>query len=169
MDWKKGLDILIKAWARVYRRNNNARLLVGGAGPAAEVVKNWARELNVPVTILGELSRTEVAEYMRHCDCFVLPSRYETFGVVYIEAMATGKPVIACKNGGPDDFVDEACGRLVLPEDIASLEEAMCAMIYNREMYQAGQIRDRIKSRFAEEIIVAKLESLYSKYKNCKI
>ena len=82
------------------------------------------------VEFLGSLNRSQVVSHMQQCDCFVLPSRYETFGVVYIEAMACGKPVIAVANGGPDDFVKGFNGMLIEPNDIAGLQHVLEQM-YN--------------------------------------
>ena len=103
---------------------------------------------------------------MQQCDCFVLPSRYETFGVVYIEAMACGKPVIAAKNGGPDDFVKDFNGILVNPEDKDGLADAIGKMINiwekSDKTYQPEKISAFVRENFSSEAIAQKLEELYS-------
>lgn len=166
--YKKGLDILIKAWAKVVSRYPNARLIIGGGGKAKEKVVEWTREYQVAesVTFLGALERNNVVQQMQSCDCFVLPSRYETFGVVYIEAMACGKPVIAVANGGPDDFVNEFNGILIQPENEQELIEALTKMIEEisgkTEKYQADKIASYVEEKFSYQAIANQLEKLYS-------
>jgi glycosyltransferase involved in cell wall biosynthesis len=99
---------------------------------------------------------------MNKCDFFVLPSRYETFGVVYIEAMACGKPVIAVKNGGPDDFVKEFNGILIEPENVEELAKAMCTLIRNRDKYNPDAISEYIKQNFSSKAIASRIENVYS-------
>jgi glycosyltransferase involved in cell wall biosynthesis len=110
----------------------------------------------------GALNRTQVAEYMSKCDFFVLPSRYETFGVVYIEAMACGKPVIAVKNGGPDDFVKNFNGILIEPENVDELSKAMCDMLNNRLKYNPQVISEFINQNFSSQAITEQLEKIYT-------
>ena len=98
---------------------------------------------------------------MQQCDCFVLPSRYETFGVVYIEAMACGKPVIAVKNGGPDDFVNDFNGILIESEDIEALADAMNYIALNYKHYDSYEISGYVRNQFSEETIAKKLETVY--------
>ena len=84
--YKKGIDILIKSWAELINTYPNARLIIGGGGRCVSKVIEWCRDYNVEnsVEFVGALDRKQVVRYMQDCDCFVLPSRYETFGVVYI-------------------------------------------------------------------------------------
>lgn len=164
---KKGMDILLKAWKRTAQRYPEAKLLIGGGGRAQRKVLEWVREYEIQqsVELLGSLNRNEVAAQMQRCDCFVLPSRYETFGVVYIEAMACGKPVIAVANGGPDDFITDCNGLLIAPGDVDALANAMEHMIQNREQYVAADIRAFVESRFSAPAIAQRLEAVYKEVK----
>jgi glycosyltransferase involved in cell wall biosynthesis len=162
--YKKGIDILLKAWKKVIGNYPNARLIIGGGGHAQRKVLEWCKEYNIAdsVEMTGALERTQVAEYMSKCDFFVLPSRYETFGVVYIEAMACGKPVIAVKNGGPDDFVKDFNGILIKLEDTEELTKAMCIMIDNREKYNAQNISEYVNQNYSSQAIAEQLEKIYT-------
>lgn len=68
-------------------------------------------------------------------DCFVLPSRSETFGIGFIEAFATGTPVIATRCGGPEDFVNEENGMLVDVDCVDELTQKMQKMFYTADKY----------------------------------
>lgn len=165
--YKKGMDILIKAWAKVSAKYPQAKLIIGGGGKSLEKVVEWTREYQVTekVEFLGALTRQQVVEQMQMCDCFVLPSRYETFGVVYIEAMACGKPVIAVANGGPDDFVHEFNGILIQPEQEEELVQALDMMITAIEKkdatYQPERIAAYVEEKFSYRAIAEQLEKVY--------
>ena len=165
--YKKGMDILIKAWAKVSAKYPQAKLIIGGGGKSLEKVVEWTREYQVTenVEFLGALTRQQVVEQMQMCDCFVLPSRYETFGVVYIEAMACGKPVIAVANGGPDDFVHEFNGILIQPEQEEKLVQALDMMITAIEKkdatYQPERIAAYVEEKFSYRAIAEQLEKIY--------
>ena len=161
---KKGIDILLKAWKDFSQKHDGVKLLIGGGGHAAQKAVEWCREYGIGQTVefIGQLSRKQVVEQMQACDVFVLPSRYETFGVVYIEAMACGKPVIAVANGGPDDFVKDFNGILIEPGNVKALAEAMLYMAGHREEYQPQRIADYAMEHFSGQAIAAQLTSLYS-------
>lgn len=161
--YKKGMDVLLKAWKQVAPRHPEARLLIGGGGRAQRKVLEWVREYEIEhsVTLLGSLDRDSVVEQMQQCDCFVLPSRYETFGVVYIEAMACGKPVIATANGGADDFVTDLSGLLIAPENVDALADAMENMLQNQRQYVPADIRAFAEARFSAPAIARRLEEVY--------
>jgi glycosyltransferase involved in cell wall biosynthesis len=161
--YKKGIDILLKAWQIVIKSYPTAKIIIGGGGHAQAKVLEWCREYNITdsVEMAGSLERTQVAEYMNKCGFFVLPSRYETFGVVYIEAMACGKPVIAVKNGGPDDFVKEFNGILIEPENVQELAKAMCMLIRNRDKYNPDAISEYVKQNFSSQAIAGRIVQIY--------
>ena len=163
--YKKGMDLLIEAWAQIIKRHTDVKLVIGGGGKAKVKVEQWVREQGVSeyVEFLGALDRNQVIKKMQECDCFVLPSRYETFGVVYIEAMACGKPVIAAANGGPDDFVKEFNGILMEPneEELTKAIEKMIEHLEQKGYYKEKQIAEYVKGRFSYEAIAQALGEIY--------
>lgn len=168
--YKKGIDILIQAWTEVVKKYTDVKLVIGGGGSAKTKVEQWVEEQGISkyVEFTGALDRKQVIQEMQSCDCFVLPSRYETFGVVYIEAMACGKPVIAVANGGPDDFVKPFNGFLIEP-DVKELVQAVYEMIGHLTQgnyYQDEKISNYIKSKFSYEAIAEQLEAIYNSIKS---
>ncbi|MEI2707753.1 MAG: glycosyltransferase [Chitinophagaceae bacterium] len=102
--------ILIQAFAKKFQQNNPSfQLQIAGIWSFGKLFKRIScNELGIQqqVQFLGQLNRTQVkATFTSMPDVFVLPSTYETFGVVLIEALACGKPVIATACGGPENIV----------------------------------------------------------------
>lgn len=161
----KGMDLLLNSFSEVTKQCPTARLLIGGDGSARKNLESWISERNLAdkVIMLGGLSRQEVARQMQQCDVFVLPSRYETFGVVYAEAMACGKPVIATRTGGPDSFVTEQTGILIDVEDQEQLTQAMLYMAENHHKYDSKKIRAHIEDLFSMDAVARQLEEIYRK------
>lgn len=116
VDWK-GFDILIKACAKL-ASTVDFRLWLAGDGPMRGALEGLATGLGISdlVTFWGFLE--DIRSLMWQADLFVLPSKTpEPFGIVALEAMASGLPVIATSAGGVLDFVDESCGWLARPDD----------------------------------------------------
>ena len=168
--YKKGIDILIQAWTEVVKKYTDVKLAIGGGGSAKTKVEQWVEEQGISkyVEFTGALDRKQVIQEMQSCDCFVLPSRYETFGVVYIEAMACGKPVIAVANGGPDDFVKPFNGLLIKPgaEELVQAFYEMIGHLTRGNYYQEEKISNYIKSKFSYEAIAEQLEAIYNSIKS---
>ncbi len=99
---------------------------------------------------------------------FVLPSYFETFGVVLIEAMATALPVIATKCGGPEDFVTPEVGYLVNPGDIQELAKAMIVMYTNSSSFESAEISKIVKDKFSYSAVETRLIQIYNKVLSIK-
>lgn len=162
LEGEKGFDTLIKAFAEKYK-NKNAKLVVGGDGSQMEWLKGIAKSENVEdqVVFTGALSREEVANWMNKCNAFVLPSRYETFGVVYIEALASGKPVIGTFNGGAEDIVTKEVGILVEIDNVKALSEAMEYIEQNHKKYEPRALRKYCTEKFSANVIINKIINVY--------
>lgn len=105
----------LEALAPALRHLTDCHLSVVGSGPAAEQLRTTFAGL--PVTFVGPLSGAELAAAYASADIFVLPSPTETLGLVALEAMAAGLPVVALRQGGiPDLVADGETGLLVAPE-----------------------------------------------------
>lgn len=162
LSFNKGMDVLIKAFAKTFK-GQPVDLVIGGDGLERENLEKLARELDIhsQVEFLGSIDREKVAENMQDCDVFVLASRFETFGVVLIEALACGKPIIATACGGPEIIVNERNGLLVPVEDPDALNAAMESIYQNYDAYSPEVIRDDCYLRFSEEAIVKEITSIY--------
>lgn len=120
------------------------------------------------VVLHGYQTRSKIAEIFRQSDCFVLPSKLETFGVVYIEAMACGLPVIATRCGGPESFVNEDNGVLIPVDEEGALISAFREMAANIDRYNKKEVASMASDNFSPEAIADKLVDVYtSLLKNC--
>ena len=99
---------------------------------------------------------------MSLCDVFVLPSKYETFGVVYIEALASGKPVIGAFNGGAEDIINKENGLIVKVNDVDDLGLAMKSIIKNIDSYKPEEIREECIKRFSKKKIINEILEVYN-------
>lgn len=161
----KGFDLLLEALAKVVRRTPNVKLVVIGSGPQEHKLRALAGRLGIEqhVDFLGLLPHQEVMRFMAVCDVFVLPSWSEGFGVVYLEAMASGKPVIACRGEGIEDVVEDGeSGLLVRPRDAADVERALSKLLADETCRHA--MGDRASKRvqgFTWEIVAQQTMDLY--------
>jgi glycogen synthase len=119
---QKGFDVLLRAFAAL-RRNDalaNHQLVLAGDGAQHEDLRALAHQLDLDnhVDFVGRCDRAATAALFAGCSLFVLPSRHEPMGIVNLEAMAAGRPVVASAVGGvPELVVDGETGVLVRPDD----------------------------------------------------
>ena len=122
----KGHKYLIEAIESVIRRRKDVLCLIVGNGELKNELEKQIKllELNEYVKLVGTKPHDKIPFWMNACDVFVLPSLRESFGIVQIEAMACGKPVVATYNGGSEEIVtSEDCGFLVEPANPKELAE----------------------------------------------
>jgi L-malate glycosyltransferase len=162
LEGEKGMDTLIRSYAK-YLKESNSKLLIGGDGSQKDFLIKLCEELEIKnqVEFLGALSRKEVSHYMSICDSFVLASRYETFGVVYIEALASGKPIIGTYNGGAEDIINSKNGLIVKVDDVDELGNAMKYIMENSNFYNAEDIRIDCIEKFSKEKITNEILDIY--------
>lgn len=167
LEGKKGFEVLLKAFSK-YFSNSKSKLLIGGDGSQKEFLINLTKELGIEnqVEFLGRLSREEVAKYMSLCDVFVLPSKYETFGVVYIEALASGKPIIGTYNGGAEDIINKNNGLIVKVDDVDALGLAMKEIRKNIKLYNPNKIRSECIEKFSKKKIIDEVLKVYNELLN---
>lgn len=160
---KKGHDLLLNAFAQAFAGQTDVELCIGGSGPSEAELRSQAQRLGIAsqVTFLGGLSRAQVLKQMQSADAFVLSSHYETFGVVLIEALACGLPVIATRCGGPECIVEPGDGELVDCHDVAALAAALRKLHADRDHFSSAQLRQRCLARFGEQAIADRLRRSY--------
>jgi glycosyltransferase involved in cell wall biosynthesis len=162
---KKGMDVLLRAFASAFRADPRVRLDIGGDGSEREALQAMVRELGLSdqVRFLGVLDRAQVLELIATADALVLPSRYETFGIVLIEALALGKPVIATRCGGPESIVREQDGLLVPTDDVAALAQALRRLHLTAWRYDPHALRAGCRARYGEPAVVSRLLDAYQR------
>ncbi|WP_050606729.1 glycosyltransferase [Clostridium niameyense] len=163
LEHKKGMDVLINAFNKAFKNQKDVILNIGGDGEERKKLEELVTKLELTdqVNFIGGLSRNEVKEQMMKNNAFVLPSRFETFGVVFIEALSTGMPIIATRCGGPEDIVSEKVGKLVEVEDVDGLANAMVYIYENYDLYDSNELRQYCNDNFSKEVITNKLIDIY--------
>lgn len=149
----KGHDLLIRAVASLAADFPAIALEIIGDGPELSRLQNLSRELKAAerVRFLGRQSRHQVAEAMRRCTVFALPSRYEGLGCVYLEAMSSGKPVIGCRGQGIAEIIQHGSNSfLVGPDNERELTLALAMLLRDesRRRSLGAAARDTILERF---------------------
>lgn len=161
---QKGIDHLLEAIALWNPPAEQFEFRIGGDGAQRVQYqdKSIALGLSDRVKWLGAVSRDKAPELFQQCHIFVMPSRHETFGVAYAEAIACGKPIIATRCGGPEFIVNEGNGLLVDVGDVPALSLAMQKMAANWSHYKPTAIRQDFDKRFSRLAVVSQLRSLYN-------
>lgn len=160
----KKIDILLRAFSIVCEQLDNVKLQIGGDGPEKAKLESLVINLNLSdkVNFLGSLERDAVVRTMSSCNALVSASEFETFGVVIVEALALGKPVIATKCGGPESIITANVGYLVDVNSPNSLAEAMLLMYANKDNFDSKAIRSYCREEFSEESVVNRLICTYN-------
>ena len=125
---KKGFDVLLKAFALYLREVPEGHLIIGGDGPDKPVLMQLIADAGIGANVEMAGWVDEVPDFLARGDVFVLPSRDEPFGIVVLEAMALGKPVISSLAQGPAEVLDEQSAYLVAIDDAQALAAAMLAL-----------------------------------------
>jgi glycosyltransferase involved in cell wall biosynthesis len=157
----KRVDILIRAFARALRACPAIRLVIVGTGADAPGLQRLARDCGVEphVEFTGGLPPDGVRERLWSANAMVLSSAFETFGMVLVEALATGIPVIATRCGGPDEIVEPGLGLLVERDDEEGLANAM--VVTTERSYSETALRERALARFGLGSVAEQLLRVY--------
>ncbi len=147
----KGVDILLQALAKVATEKPSIawQLVIVGDGDLKDSYQVMANKLGIAerVFLVGRASTNELPEYYRLADIFVLPSinRCEAFGLVLLEAMASGVPCLAANLPGVRKVIDASCGLLINPGEVDDLAEKIICLLSNKDlrltMGEAGRVR----------------------------
>lgn len=163
MSHKKGIPYLFQSLARLQQKRNDWHLDIVGDGDARKEYEQLAIDLRLSdkITFHGIRSKWEIAQFMRDADFFVLPSLFETFGTVVVEALASGTPVLVTRCGGPEDFVSESVGLVVSPGDVDALTRGLEYILEHHESYSSDSLAEYARNRFSHEAVGQKLNEVY--------
>lgn len=161
----KRFDLTIRAFAATFKGENQIRLTIVGDGLLKEELKSLAKELGVEkqVFFTGRLDRNSVVHELQKSNVFVLASDYETFGVVYIESLACGIPVIGTRNGGADDIIDDDNGILVDTDNMQQLADAMSYLHRNIAKYDTKYLAKRCEEQYGKDAVCSMIIREYKK------
>lgn len=177
LEKRKGILDLFQAIPSVLKQVPNATFIIAGADNSRHdgfqrrtgtdyptYFKEKYPKLLPHVTFMGRVSDETLHELYQSCDLFVAPSLYESFGLIYIEAMNYAKPVIGCRAGGIPEVIDDGVtGRLVDPEAPKALAEAIISLLKSpRKLYEMGMAgRQQVLSKFTYIEMARNFERIY--------
>jgi glycosyltransferase involved in cell wall biosynthesis len=170
----KGYEDLVAAAAQIRQAIPQAMFIAVGDMPKARYerkIRDLIDSYDLQKSFILAGFQSDIASIFSALDLVVLPSRYETFGRVLVEAMAAGKPVIGTNVGGiPEIIEDGVTGLLVPPQSPDKLAEAVITILQNpslaRQMGEAG--RQRVRERFSVEQHVARIQEIYEELRSSR-
>ena len=156
----KGLDILLDACSDL---PFEYIIKIGGEGTNLDYYKNMAAGIKLKgrAVFLGGISTQDRRHFYSDINVFVLASRYETFGIVLLEAMASGIPVVATRCGGPEEIIDERYGALTDVGDAVNMKQNILKIYDTYSSYKPVEIRNYINKKFGYEAFLEKIERAY--------
>ena len=147
----KGYDLIIHSLPAVLKSIPTAHYVLVGKGEDEGRIRGMVADLGLQehVTLAGFIAEDELADYYNLCDVFAMPSKREGFGIVFLEALACGKPVLA---GNADGSVDALChgelGALINPDDVDEIVRSLVEILQGKYplpiIYQPEQLRQRV-------------------------
>ncbi|MFC5996636.1 glycosyltransferase family 4 protein [Pseudonocardia hispaniensis] len=168
LEYEKGVQDLLAALPRIRRRHPGTRLVIAGQGTQREFLVDEARRHRVrrAATFAGHLPDSELAALLTATDAVVLPSRYEPFGIVALEAAAAGAPLVASTAGGLGEVVlDGVTGVSFAPGDVPGLAAAVGTVLDDpaAAARRAHAARARLGSEFDWTRVAAHTAAVYTR------
>jgi len=159
----KGHRFLIEAVAALVSAYPELALRIAGEGPERRALQARAAELDIAdhVEFLGNLTPDRLSEEYHRADLFVLPSVREGFGVVVVEALASGTPVVATRSGGPESILCAQCGELVAPGDAGELASGISRALSRAGEFDPDALSSYVGERYGSGVVGARLVKLY--------
>jgi len=162
----KGHELLLRAFGAIEQRHPTLRCEIIGDGPERARLTALGAQLGPAqkISFLGRKTRTQVADAMRRCMVFALPSHYEGLGCVYLEAMSAGKPVIACRGQGIEEIIQHGTnGFLIDPGDVHRLGTTLSTLLADPQLreYTGRHARRTILQSLTLGHRAKRLEQIY--------
>jgi glycosyltransferase involved in cell wall biosynthesis len=149
----KGFDVFLDALSLLKSQQVEFRAVIGGEGEDMPALREQVQRLGLAglVDLPGWISNDRKAQFLRKLDIFVCPSRYEPFGIVMLEAMEAGLPLVASRTTGSEEIIEEGRTGIVVPnEDPAAMAEALRTLIAEpqKALGLAAAASQNLKQRF---------------------
>nr|WP_272503904.1 glycosyltransferase family 4 protein [Salinibacter ruber] len=154
----KGADLAVEALRRLRKRGIDTTLTICGDGPERDALERQAKEADLEdaVKFEGWTEPDELADRYRHAELLLVPSRYEPFGIVALETLASGCPVVAAETGGLPEAVGD-CGLLVPPDDAEGLADAT-------ERALRSDVRDNLRAAIPAHVNRHRVDRIATEY-----
>lgn len=169
-DGYKGYDRVLRALPQIRQQVPDVKYILVGKGDDLPRIEAWIRELDLEdcVILTGFVADAELPTYYNLCDLFLLPSQGEGFGIVYLEALASGKPAIGGDRDGAIDALQAGeLGVLVPPDDVEAIARSAIAILQkshpNPLLYRPEQLRQKMQANFGFERFQAMLASHFDR------
>lgn len=166
-DRYKGYDQLLRALPRIRASLPNVKYLLGGKGPDRARTEALIRELKLEDSVIlpGFIPDAELPDHYNLCDVFAMPSKGEGFGIVFLEALACGKPVMAGnKDGSVDPLLNGKLGALVDPDDVKQIADTLIQILSgtypNTLMYDPEGLRREVIDAYGYERFKERLREI---------
>jgi len=163
----KGYDQVLRALPRVRERLPNVRYILGGRGPDRPRIESLIKKLDLAksVTLAGYVAEHELRGHYNLCDVFAMPSKGEGFGIVFLEALGCGKPVLAGnKDGSVDAVLNGEIGVLIDPDSVTEIAEALIQILareHKRQLlFDPQALRNRTIDAYGYKRFVTLLQQL---------
>lgn len=164
---QKGVDVLIKSLVIIKEFIQDVHLYIAGIGPQLKKLNILVKRLNLEnnVTFLGHIQGEQKISYYKSIDICVIPSSFESFSFVTLEAMASGKPVVASNVGGIPYLVEEGeTGFLFEPGNYHELAKKVIQLLENKELRERmGKLAEEKAELFSWESVTDETIKLYEK------
>ena len=160
---RKGIDVVLRAFASSVVQTRDARLLIVGNGPLAVDLERLARDLRIDGSVVWAGLQKDPGRWLRAMDIFAFASRLEGSPNAVLEAMATGLPIVATRIGGVVDLItDQETGLLVPPDDPGALAGALGRLLDDASLRDAlgPRARRRVQGSFSLPAVAASLIDL---------
>lgn len=160
----KRVPVLLEAFAVAFQVEPRLRLRLAGSGEGLEQAQALVESLGVAhvVEFSGRANRAQLVDYYRECDFLVISSESETFGVVAIEAMSCGRPVLTTRCGGPAEIVSHPQLGHVVGMGVEELAQGMLKMAGQRGAFNSKIIRKVTELKFSSSSIAQEIANVYS-------
>ena len=161
---KKGYAALLDAFAQLVADGVDARLVIGGDGPEADALHARAARLGIRERVVFAGWVDDIRGFLEDAHLFVLPSHDEPFGIVVLEAMASGIPIVTTPTVGPREVLDDDSACFAERDEAAALVVAMGASLgdYARAVQRAAVALERFRRLYSPEVVVSKYLALYT-------
>jgi glycosyltransferase involved in cell wall biosynthesis len=162
---KKGFDVLLRAFRRYLDEAETGQLIIGGGGVELEALQQLTAELNLQDKVVFSGWVEDVAAFLQEGDIFVLPSLDEPFGIVVLEAMASGKPIVSTRTQGPITILNEQTAYFAEIGDVATLAQSMLAVRAQPQaaLQKAQAATALYQSTYSATAVVPKVETIYQR------